>query len=330
MSIAMIAFTASGAKLGRIIANQLENATLHVPSRLAEELGEQAYQSLYQWTGDHWDMADGLIFIGATGIAVRGIAPYIKDKFSDPAVVSLDEQGRYVVPLLSGHVGGGNLLAEELAAITGGQAVISTATDINGIFAVDVWAKEQNLTICDRTIAKEISAALLEGKKVGFATDCGCPCPEGLTVGDGELGVWVSIKKSGSPFSRTLPLVPKNLTLGIGCRRGTSQEAIQSAVDTVLSEYYFAAVSQVATIDLKQDEVGLLAFCHDNQLPLITFSAEELQSAEGIFTPSDFVASITGVDNVCERAAVLAGGALILPKWAKNGVTVAVAERNIV
>ncbi len=330
MKLAIIAFTACGAKLGRTVANQLENATLHVPSRLAEELGEIPYQSLHQWTADHWGQVDGPIFIGATGIAVRGVAPYIKDKFSDPAIISLDEQGRFIIPLLSGHVGGGNQLAEKLATLTGGQAVISTATDINGIFAVDVWAKEQKLTIGDRTVAKEISAALLEGKSVGFASDCGYPCPEGLMEDHADLGVWVSAKKVGSLFGRTLPLVPKVLTLGIGCRRGTSQEAIQSAVDAVLSEYHFAAVSQVATIDLKQDEGGLLAFCRDRQLPLVTFSAEELQLAQGQFTPSDFVASVTGVDNVCERAAVLAGGTLILPKWAKNGVTVAVAERNIV
>lgn len=329
MKIGIIAFTVTGAMLGRGIADHMEGVTLHVPSRLAVTLGELPYETLHQWTADHWDR-DALIFIGATGIAVRGIAPFVKDKFSDPAVISLDEQGKFIVPLLSGHVGGGNALAQKIATLIGGQAVISTATDINGVFAVDVWAKEQNLTIGDRAVAKEISAALLEGKAVGFDTDCHIPCPQGLSEDTTQLGVWVSAKKTGSPFARTLPLIPKTLTLGIGCRRGTSREAIQSAVDEVLSQYHFAAVYQVATIDLKEHEVGLLAFCNEYQLPLSIYSAEDLQGVEGNFTASEFVTTVTGVDNVCERSAVLAGGRLICPKWAKNGVTVAVAERNFV
>ena len=281
MTTAVIAFTRRGAALGRSLADAL-GGSLHVPARFAPEVGAEAYASLEGWTAWAWARADALVFVGAAGIAVRAIAPHVRDKFSDPAVVSVDEAGRFVVPLLSGHVGGANELARRVAALTGGQAAVSTATDVNGLFAVDVWARERGMAITDRVLAKEVSAALLEGRPVGFASDFGHPCPEGLTAGPAELA-------------------------------GLAPEA----------------VAGVATIDLKKDESGLLAFCARRGLPLTTYSAEALAAVEGDFTPSAFVRGITGVDNVCERAAAAAGGRIIVPKQANNGVTAAVARKDM-
>ena len=329
MTAAIIAFTRRGAALGRTLADSL-GGTLHVPARFAPEVGAEAYDSLEGWTAKAWTEADALIFVGAAGIAVRAIAPHVKDKFTDPAVVSVDEAGRFVIPLLSGHVGGANELALNIAALTGGQAAVSTATDVNGLFAVDVWARERDMVITDRVLAKEISATLLEGKPVGFVSDFGHPCPAGLTRGPAELGVWVTYRRREGPFPRTLRLAPRGLILGIGCRKGTPEETIREAVAEVLSGYEPQAVVQVATIDLKKEEPGLLAFCAAHNLPLAIYTAEELAAAKGRFTRSAFVAHITGVDNVCERAAVCAGGTILVPKQAKNGVTVAVAGRNMV
>ena len=218
MTTAVIAFTRRGAALGRSLADAL-GGSLHVPARFAPEVGAEAYASLEGWTAWAWARADALVFVGAAGIAVRAIAPHVRDKFSDPAVVSVDEAGRFVVPLLSGHVGGANELARRVAALTGGQAAVSTATDVNGLFAVDVWARERGMAITDRVLAKEVSAALLEGRPVGFASDFGHPCPEGLTAGPAELGVWITDRTGEGPFPRTLRLVPRSLILGIGCRR---------------------------------------------------------------------------------------------------------------
>ncbi|WP_409969940.1 cobalt-precorrin 5A hydrolase [Bengtsoniella intestinalis] len=326
MRTAIIAFTAQGGTLGRHIADGLGHATLHVPARLSQALGEAPYPSLSQWVAEQWAQVDSLVFIGATGIAVRAIAAHVNDKFCDPCVIVLDERGQFVISLLSGHVGGGNALTQTIANLTGGQAVISTATDVNGKLSIDVWAKEHGLHIGSREMAKTVSATLLDGKAVGFASDCGYPCPKGLTDQILDLGVWVSANPDASPFGKTLPLIPKTLTLGIGCRRGTSQEAIETAVGNAMGTYAFEAVYQVASIDLKQDEAGLLAFCQTHHLPFITYTAQQLQAVLGDFTPSAFVASVTGVDNVCERSAVLAGGTLIVPKYAHNGVTVAVAQ----
>lgn len=335
MTTAVIAFTRRGTALGRSLADAL-GGTLHAPARFAPEVGAEAYSSLEEWAAWAWARADALVFVGAAGIAVRAIAPRVRDKFSDPAVVSVDEAGQFAVPLLSGHVGGANELARKVAALTGGQAAVSTATDVNGLFAVDVWARERGMAITDRALAKEVSAALLEGRPVGFASDFGHPCPEGLTAGPAELGVWITDRTGEGPFPRALRLVPRSLILGIGCRRGTPEAAIAAAADAALAAAADAAlaglapeaVAGVATIDLKKDEPGLLAFCARRGLPLTTYSAEALAAVAGDFTPSAFVQGITGVDNVCERAAAAAGGRIIVPKQADNGVTAAVARKD--
>ena len=329
MKLAAIAFTRRGASLGQRLAAAL-GASLHVPPRLSDELGLPGYKSLESWTAEHWDAGEDLLFIGACGIAVRAVAPHVKDKFTDPAVVSVDEAGRFAVPLLSGHVGGANDLARQIAGLTGGTAVVSTATDVNSLWAVDVWARDMGLAITDRAMAKAVSAALLEGRAVGFRSDFGHAIPPALTDGQAEIGVWVTCRTGPLPFSRTLRLVPRCLTLGIGCRKDTPEAAITSAVDAALrkAELDMGAVGAVATIALKADEPGLLAFCRSRNLPLLTYTAGELSAVPGDFTPSAFVRSVTGVDNVCERAALARGGKLLLPKTAGNGVTVAIGQKS--
>ena len=330
MNLALTAFTRQGAALAERLRDLLgaegHTCALDYPQRLAEELSRPGgYERVGDWAGAQFPRQDALIFVGAAGIAVRAIAPHVRDKFTDPAVLSVDEAGRFVVPLLSGHVGGANDLARHVAQLLGAAPVISTATDVNGLFAVDEWAMQHNLAITDRVLAKKVSAALLEGKRVGFASDLAVDCPEGLYEGRADLGVWVTCRAEGGPFPETLRLVPKCLALGIGCRRGTREATIRAAVEDVLAGWDLRAVKQVGTIDLKKDEQGLLAFCASLGLPLTTYTAEELKAAQGDFTPSEFVRSVTGVDNVCERAAVLSGGRLTVPKQAKDGVTVAVA-----
>lgn len=326
MSCAAIAFTRRGAELGRRLAAAL-GASLHVPPRLSEELGLPGYESLEGWTAEHWAAGEDLLFIGACGIAVRAIAPHVKDKFSDPAVVAVDEAGRFAVPLLSGHVGGANDLCRQVARLTGGEAAISTATDVNGLWAVDVWARDMGLVIGDRVLAKKVSAALLEKRCVGFASDF--PVEGDLPAGlrSEKILPAVHVTCGAAEAAEVLRLIPRCLTLGIGCRKGTAEEAIAAAVDAALQKADLdpRAVAAAASIDLKAEEPGLLAFCRSRALPLRTYTAEELAAVPGDFTPSAFVRSVTGVDNVCERAALKSGGTLLLPKQAGNGVTVAIA-----
>ena len=139
MSCAYLAFTARGEALARRLAEALPGSV----SRCGGEV------TLKGWTAEHFAQNEALIFVGAVGIAVRAIAPHCRSKAADPAVVAVDEGGNFAVPLLSGHLGGANALARALAKACGAVPVITTATDVNGLFAVDLWAKAQNCAVLE-------------------------------------------------------------------------------------------------------------------------------------------------------------------------------------
>ncbi len=339
-SIGIIAFTRKGCLYAKKVAERLalcaecENVrfTVSGPKRYAEECQVQDYGSLDAWTAAHFASDEALVFVGASGIAVRAIAPYVRDKFTDPAVVSVDEAGRFVVPLLSGHVGGANELARAIAAETGGQAVVSTATDVNGLFAVDEWAARLGLAIVERDVAKQISARLLEGGRVGFQTDFEAygNVPEQVISNATDLGFVVSLDDTCQPFERTLHLVPRIATIGVGCRKGTEPETLKQSVDAVLAAAKVShhAVSTLSSIDVKCEERAILQLASERGWETRFYSADQLASLPGDFTASDFVKKTVGVDNVCERSALMEGGQLAVGKQAGDGVTVALAIRN--
>ena len=333
-TIGIIAFTKAGCALAKKLAEGLGLDPVSVcgPARYAGELGIGAYESLDAWTEAHFATDDALIFVGASGIAVRAIAPHVRDKFTDPAVVSVDEAGRFVVPLLSGHVGGANELARDVAVITGGQAAVSTATDVNGLFAVDEWAARHGFVILERSIAKEISAALLDGRPVGFKSDFELDDkPAGVTEGAADIGFVVSLDDSAMPFPRTLHLVPRIATVGVGCRKGTDPSALERAVADALAEAKVSAraVTAIASIDVKKDEQAILELASKMDWPSVFYTADELAAVPGEFSSSDFVKRTVGVDNVCERAACASGGELVLGKRSGDGTTVALATIRI-
>ena len=316
--IALIAFTPRGRELATRLAVSL-NGMIR-----AEE------ESLSDWTEAQFAAREALIFVGAAGIAVRSIAPYIRSKVSDPAVLCVDETGRWVIPLLSGHLGGANALAERVAALTGGEAVITTATDLNDLFAVDLWAKKQGMAVLQLERIKCVSAKLLRGEKITI--DCPYPVsgstPEHVRLGTpGDALVSYRVTQTD-----TLQLVPRMLILGIGCKRGTSSDTLEVVFADFCKERGICpeAIVCAASIDFKKNETGLLTFCETHSWPIHFYSAEALRGADGDFTASAFVESAVGVDNVCERAAVLdAGGKLVERKYARNGVTFALAERYV-
>lgn len=304
---------------------------------LAAALGGEAMRcgrpmKLDEWTAAAFPTADGLVFVGAAGIAVRAIAPHVRSKTSDPAVVVVDECGRFAIPLLSGHLGGANDLARKIAGVCGAVPVITTATDANGVFAVDEWAKRQGCVVVNAERIKLVSGALLAGKPVRVRSPwpIAGESPAGvIPVENGPCDVLLDVCGGAEDALR---LVPKIAVLGVGCRRGISCEALEAALETLLQKTGLAAsaICAAATIDLKKDEAGLLKFCERHGWPLRIYSAEQLRQAEGEFTASAFVTSVTGVDNVCERAAVLAageGGTLRWKKLAGGGVTMAAALR---
>ena len=301
------------------------------PERYAEAGFEALRRPPRPFYGELFPWADAMVFVGACGIAVREIAPHVRNKATDPAVVSIDELGQFVIPLLSGHIGGANALAKRLAKELGATAVVTTATDINGRFSVDEWAARNGLSISSLAAAKDYSAAILE-RDLPLCSDfpISGELPEGTYIGDtGDLGLCLSWYRK-EPFARTLRLIPRTLHLGLGCRRGTPVEAIREAVNAVLDREGIdpRAVKCAASIDLKREEEGLLAFCGERKLPVDFYSAEELRAVPGDFTPSELVQRVTGVDNVCERAALLGAERILVKKQAAGGVTVALAAEK--
>lgn len=319
MSRAYLAFTEKGMALAHRLARALPGSVSRCGAggvRLAE------------WTGTQFAQADALIFVGAAGIAVRAIAPHCKSKATDPAVVVLDECGRFAVPLLSGHLGGANALARALAEVCGAIPVITTATDANGVFAVDEWAKAQGCAVLEPERIKLVSGALLAGHTVRLASDWPVQGTPPAGVDPARTPAEADFALTLSPAGDALHLVPRIGVLGIGCRRGTCAEQLEAAFADFCARHSLApaCIAAAASIDLKADEVGLLAFCRAHGWPITFYSAEQLRALSGPFTPSPFVQSVTGVDNVCERAAGLAsGGCIRIPKQAGGGVTFALA-----
>lgn len=314
--------------------------------RNVKEFAKPIDSSLRDWTVRRFAQSDAIIFIGACGIAVRSIAPFVSSKKTDPAVVVIDEQGKFAISLLSGHIGGANELTEEISNLLHATPVITTATDINNKFAVDVFAKTNGCYISDMTMAKEISAALVNGNSVGFASDFPWvgEIPKELQLLDEEdetkekpeMGIYVTNSYLKHPFVHTLYLVPKIITLGVGCKKDTPADTVEKVVRKACDELLIPSVSMelVASIDLKKEEQGILEYCKERNLPFETYSAKQLKEVEGSFAESKFVEETTGVDNVCERSAILGSSKhgeksnLILRKYAEDGVTAALARRK--
>lgn len=321
MSLYYLAFTEKGIKLAHT---------------MAQHTGGQVFRSgkpltAAQWAERYFEKGNILVFIGACGIAVRSIAPHIKDKTSDPAVLVADEAGQYVIPILSGHLGCANDWARILAENIGAVPVLTTATDVRGVFAVDEWAKRQNMALCHKQNVVTCSSRLLAGKEVVFSSPWeikGTP-PANITMTQsGQAQVILSVFRQSE---HVLHLVPRIVVLGVGCRRGVTREQLSEQIDRFLNEtgLCMEAVCAVASIDIKKDEPALTEFCTQHALPLLTYSAQELAAVEGTFSASAFVQKTVGVENVCERAACLgAKGALLLSKQAGGGVTVAAAQKE--
>ena len=329
MKLAVFAFTRQGCQTARKAAGAMEagQCRMFAPDKFEQTAFEPYQPPLADFVGKQFSWADAILFVGSTGMAVRGIAPWVRDKKADPAVLVTDEQGKFVISLLSGHIGGANRLTLALAEALGAVPVITTATDVNRKFSVDAWAAQRGLTIGSMEAAKAVSAAILEGD-VPLVCDypIGSPLPGGVIPGSrGPVGIYIGWRDF-SPFDITLRLIPKVLNLGIGCRRGIPEEKIAAAVEQALGPIPMEAVAKVVSIDLKQDETGLLAFCAKRKLPAVFYSAEELNRVTGHFPASERVKKVTGVDNVCQRAAMVDGKKCILEKRAMDGVTVALAE----
>ena len=304
MNKTIISFTENGRKTAEKIAQV-------TGGDISDGMGKPGFGSA--WTKENFTTGKTLIYVGALGIAVRLIEPYVSDKTKDPAVIVVDELGQFVIPVLSGHIGGANEAALEIADAIGGIPVITTATDINGLFAVDVFAKKNNLSIDNMKKAKNFSANLLKGERAEAIIS--------------PLKDVDNYSNSPSNGGKALRLIPACLVIGMGCRRGKSYEEINEFFTETLAKYRFdeRAVFAITSIDKKAWESGLIELAERLNVPFLTYSEESLMALSGDFTPSEFVRETVGVDNVCERAAICAGAErIIVKKTKKDGMTIAV------
>lgn len=325
MTIAVISFTLKGKQ----IAERLYNSN---PGQMEFQLFHKEKPDIF--VRDNWGRP--LVFIGAVGIAVRGIAPMVKDKLTDSPVIVIDEMGKYVIPILSGHVGGANALAKKLADLIEGEAVITTATDINRLFSVDVFAAQNHMKIWNREGIAKVSGKLLEEGSITYRcmkefTFTGVfPKELQATSDKGDFGISIFEKEKENV---QLFLCPPRLWLGIGCKKGVDAKCMEEfVIETLQIEgILWEAVCGVASIDLKKNEPAILALAEKWKIPFSYYTASDLQKVKGSVSTSAFVQEITGVENVCERAALLASagedaeGKLVLTKRARDGMTLAAA-----
>lgn len=318
-TLGLIYFTQGGKTLGEKIITSYKNNYIICPD-----------EGKKQWVKELFPIVDGIIFIGAIGIAVRYIAPLLEGKDKDPGIIVLDEKGEYVIPILSGHLGGGNSLAIEISEKISAKPVITTATDVNGVMAIDVYALENKLAIENLKDIKTISATLLKGEEVGFYTDLDWETPKGLVKkSQGDLGVFISPSPSKSPFKKGINLIPKTLVLGVGCRKNVDSQIFENWILDKLEELNINVLSifKIASIDLKKEEKCIIDFAKKYKLELEFYTSEELKQVEGSQASSEFVKSVTGIDNVCERASLLASkGKLVVNKIKGNSMTMAIGE----
>lgn len=349
MRIAVIAITRNGARLGAQISEGLSRGDLYVLQKYAGAAGKKALPfigDLKELVRKLWPETDGFVFIMATGIVVRMIAPLLEAKDKDPAVVVMDDAGHFSISLLSGHLGGANELAGRCAFLTGAREVITTATDANNLPSFDLLAKEEGWVIDDLNRVKVLNSLLLDD--AGIAVVDATMRVRSWFHGRGRLSFhdtfiealqspargYVFVTNRHLPpqvqSDRLLILRPLNLVLGIGCNSGTTAEEIEEVVSANLKRLFLStkSVMCIASAAAKRSEAGLLEFARQYSLPLQFFESDELNTVSAPSPPSGHALAAIGANGVAEPAALLAsnGGTILLKKVKSGNVTLAVAE----
>ena len=374
---AIISLTRAGAQTGLRLQQLLPNATLYAPARFlhpppthppnqptslrSQPTNHPTTQppnhsstiipyttSVRQTLQSAFQEHAALVCIMATGIVVRDLAPLLRSKHSDPAVVVVDEKGEHAISLLSGHKGGANALARQVAGLLGGTAILTTASDGQGLPAIDLLGREDGWVISRGDQLTAVSAALVNGEPVGLFQEAGDeswrpdPLPPNLTRYPSLAALQQATPAAAllithrlvppevfAAVPRAVIYHPPCLVVGVGCNRGTPAEEIQQAVDQTLAEAGLDARSiyLLATIEDKADEIGLLAACERRGWRLKIFTRREMAAITAVPTPSEWAQRVLGVPGVAEPAALLAAqtDSLLVEKRKFRNVTVAVA-----
>ena len=351
-SIAIICLTKNGLNVGRKLLMVYEKSILYAPQRFLEDpCPERCLPfdiSIRQILQTAFQKHKSLICIMASGIVVRELAPLLQSKHTDPAVVIVDESGKYCISLLGGHKGGANALAKNCADILQGQAVVTTASDVQGLPALDLLPGIYGWQMCYEKNLTAISAVVVNEEPLLVYQDCGsrtwfphqlpeqwkmAASVEEVFQSDISDVLYISFrdyrKINEQEAKRLLVFHPKCLHVGVGCNRGTPAVEIYHAIRETFQKYSLAleSIKSLATIDLKTDEQGLLELSKQKNWPVVCFSAKELRRVKEIPNPSELVKKNTGTAGVAEPAALLSAKASdwLVKKQIFPNVTVAVA-----
>lgn len=316
--IAVLAITRGGMALGKQIAETLSGDFFACKGCLRETM---------EWV---WKEYSGIITIMSTGIVARIIAPLLENKYRDPAVVVCDEQGQFAIPLVSGHLGGANELAMTIAREFKATPVITTASDVLGLTALDLWCRDMQLSVDPVTPLTSSMGKLVDTGILRIFSEYPLPkLPPDLVLTEDPFAADLIISSRVQGAIKATRLYPRALAVGIGCKRNSSSQAIRETVELVCNEFDLAmqSIAVIASVELKKDEVGLLAFAQELGCPTHFYASAALnQVASSASSP--IVQQMTGAKAVAEPAAMLAAGSetLLVPKQKGDGVTVAIAE----
>jgi cobalt-precorrin 5A hydrolase len=338
--IALVAITRHGARNLARLGADLPDADLFVSAKFSAEL-ESVPNSVTALTppfrgaiGELFNNYDQLVLLFSIGAAVRLIAPYLKSKEEDPGVLVIDDAGRFVIPILSGHQGGANAFAEQLAKLIDAQAVMTTASESLGTLPVDILGRELGWkTDAPKENLVSVAADVVNGEPIAFIQECGstqwwnkpAPLPanihcfsrfEEVDLDQFKSLLWVTRQEVPQSLRDQLSghLViyrpPGKIVLGIGCDRDTTLVTIETALAQALNLAGLnqQQISAIATIDKKSDEAGLLALAEKHNWPLHFYSADELSRVE-VPNPSETVLKYMGTPSVGEAAALLLANA---------------------
>lgn len=346
--LSIISFTTKGATLAASICMKIatdlpvyDAKSFSVKQDVQQDMVQTQYvENLKEWTKQQFAEHNAILFIGACGIAVRTIAPFLESKLTDSPVLVMDEAGQFVIPILSGHVGGANKIANELGHLMEMTPVITTATDVSNQLAIDVFAKNHDLSIGNKDGIAKVSYKVLEGKKLTLSIAPEYESKVDIIINN-ETDVvenYNTIEDQKTMENKVrkeslLTLIPREYILGIGCRKGKDPAELDEFINDCMLKagITWKQIRAIATIDIKKEEPAILELARKQRRPLCIFDAKMLEKVPGEFETSEFVKSKVGVDNVCERAAIAAckvNGRLVQNKIAENGMTLAIAKEE--
>ena len=321
--IAIITVTKNGVVLAKKIKGREENIDIYTMKKFSEEGILIIENSLAETAGDIFKKYYGIIFITAMGIAVRVISPYIQKKDIDPCILVVDENGNFIIPILSGHLGGGNELASEVAKKINALPLITTSSDISGKIAVDTLATKINGRLRDLESAKKVTSLIVAGENIEIKV------PENIS-NENPSGVIVVSNRESIEITQ---IIPKNISIGIGCKKGTSKEKIIFAIKDILKELNISnkAIRVIGTVDVKKDELGIIESAKYFDVPLKIIEREDIKKIQDNFEKSEFVEKTIGVTSVSAPCSILASekkGKLLIEKKRYEGITLSVFQEG--